>query len=68
MDAILQAGDNIWNTMANISPATDKKQQAIDFLMDIFKVQAKKDESGTNTKKVCTEAAQSERVVIDEAD
>ena len=45
-----------------------KKQRAIDFLMDIFKVQAKKDESGTNTKKVCTEAAQSERVVIDEAD
>ena len=40
-DALLQAGDDICNALANIAPATNKTLQAIDFLMDIFKGPAK---------------------------
>ena len=36
--------------------------------MDIFKCQAKKDEYGTNTQRVCMEAAKSQRAVADEAE
>ena len=36
--------------------------------MDIFKGQAKKNESGTNTQRVCMEAAQAQSVVSDESD
>ena len=36
--------------------------------MDIFKGQAKKNESGTNTQRVCMESAQAQRVVADEAE
>ena len=67
-DALLQAGDNICNALANIAPATDKTRRAIDFLMDIFKGQAKKNESGTNTQRVCMEASQAQRVVADESE
>ena len=34
--------------------------------MDIFKVQSKKEESTTDTQRVCMEAAQAIRVVVDE--
>ena len=36
--------------------------------MDIFKGQANKTESGTDTQRVCMEAAQDQRVVADEAE
>ena len=67
-DALLQAGDNICNSLEKIVPETDKKRRAINFLMDILKGQAKKNESGTDTQRVCMEAAQAQRVVTDEAD
>ena len=67
-DALLRSGDHICNALANIAPATDKTRQAIDFLMDIFKDQSKKNESGTNTQRVCMEAAQAQRVVADKTE
>ena len=67
-DELLQAGDDICNALANIAPATDKKRQAIDFLMDIFKGQAKKNESGTYTQIVVMEVAQAQRVIADKAE
>ena len=67
-DALLREGDNICNALANIAPATDKTQQAIDFLMNIFKGQAKKNESGTDTQRVSTEVAQAQRVVAEKAE
>ena len=67
-DALLRADDDICNALSNISLSTDKKQRAIDFLMDIFKGQAKKDESGTDTQTVCMEVAQAQRFVADEAE
>ena len=36
--------------------------------MGIFKGQAKKDESGTDTQTVCMEVAQAQRFVADEAE
>ena len=66
-DALLREVDDICNTLANIAPATDKKWRAIDFLMDIFKGQPKRDESGTDTQRVCMEASQAQRVVLDKA-
>ena len=67
-DALVREGDNICNTLANIAPETEKTRRAIDFLMDIFKSQARKNESGTDTQRVCTEAARARRVVVDEAE
>ena len=57
-DVLMQAGDNICNALANIDPATDKTRREIEFLMDILKGQAKKNESGTDTQRVCMEASQ----------
>ena len=68
MDALLQAGDNICNTLAKISPATDKTRRAINFLMDVFKVQANKNESSTNTQRVGMEEARAQRMIEGEAD
>ena len=67
-DALMQAGDNICNSLANIVPETDKKRRAINFLMDILKGQAKKNKSGTDTQRVCMEAAQAQRMVTDESE
>ena len=67
-DALLRAGDDICNALANISPAIDKTQQAIDLLTEIFKGQAKKNESGTETQRVGMEAAQAQRVIGEEAE
>ena len=36
--------------------------------MDIFKGQAKNNESGTDTQRVCMEVAQAQRVVADKAE
>ena len=55
-DTLLRAGDNICNALAKIALATDKTQQAINFIMDIFKGQAKKNESGTDTQMVRMES------------
>ena len=66
--ALLRAGDDSCNALADIAPATDKKRRVIGFLMDIFKGQAKKNESGTDTKRVGMEAAQAQRVIADEAE
>ena len=67
-DALLQAGDDICNAQTNISPATDKTQREIDFLMHIFKGQAKKNESVTDTQRVDSESAQAQRTIADEAE
>ena len=68
MDALLRADDDIWNALSNIAPATDKTQQSINFLIDIFKGQAKENKYGTANQRVFMEAAQAQRVVADEAE
>ena len=67
-DALLRAGDDIYNVLANIYPTTNKTRQAINFLMDIFKEQANKNESVIDSQRVCKEAAQAQRVVEDEVE
>ena len=49
-----------------IAPANDKTRQAIEFLMYIFKDQAKKNGSGTDTQRVGIEAEKSQRVITEE--
>ena len=67
-DALMQAGGDICNPLANISPEIDKTQRVINFLLYLFKGQAKKNESGTDTQRVCMEVVQAQRVVVEEAE
>ena len=67
-DALLRAANNICNTLANIASATNKTRRAIDYLTDILKGQANKNEYSTNTQRVGMEAAQSERIITDKSE
>ena len=67
-DALLRAGEDICNALANISPETGKTRQALDFLMEIFQGQSKKNESGTTNQRLDMEVAQAQRVITDKAE
>ena len=52
LDAILRAGDDLFQALKGVIPKNGSTRTAVDHLMDIFKKQAKKEETVTDTQRV----------------
>ena len=55
---LLRAGDDLCQALMGIIPKDGKTRTAIDHLMDIFKKQAKKEETVTDTQRELRQRAQ----------
>ena len=56
-DAILRAGDDLNQVLNDVIPRNGETRTAVDYLMDIFKKQAKKGETVTDTQRVLRQRA-----------
>jgi hypothetical protein len=61
-DALIHAANNLTDAIAGIIPPPNITTDAIDQLINIFKLQAKKDKDVTTAKRVLKECAYAERV------
>jgi hypothetical protein len=61
-DALIRATDNLTNAIAGIIPPPNITTDAIDQLINIFKLQAKKEKDAATAQRVLKERAQAERV------
>jgi hypothetical protein len=61
-DALICASDNLTDAIAGIIPPPNMTTDAIDQLINIFKLQAKKDKGAATAQSVLKEHAQAERV------
>ena len=66
-DTILRVGDDLCQALKGVIPKNGATRTAVDHLMDIFKKQAKKEETVTNTRRVLRQKAQAQRVQSEEA-
>ena len=67
-DAILRAGDDLCQALRGVIPENGVTRTAVDHLIDIFKKQAKKEETVTNTQRVLWEQTHAQRVQSEEAE
>ena len=67
-DTILRAGDDICQALKGVIPENGSTRTAIDHLVDIFKKQAKKEETVTDTQTVLYQKAQAQRVQSEETE
>jgi hypothetical protein len=63
-DALIRAADKLTNAIAGIIPPPNITTDAIDQLINIFKLQAKKEKDAATAQRVLKEHAQAERVGI----
>jgi hypothetical protein len=61
-NALIRAADNLTDAIARIIPSPNITTDAIDQLINIFKLQAEKDKDAATAKRVLKEHAQAERV------
>ncbi len=61
-DALIKAADNLINTINGIMPKNSVTMDAVEQLMEIYKIQAKKATCEARTQKVFREHAQAQRV------
>jgi hypothetical protein len=61
-DALIRAADNLTNAIAGIIPPPNITTDAIDQLINIFKLQAEKEEDAATAQRVLKERAQAEKV------
>jgi hypothetical protein len=61
-DALIRAADNLTNAIAGIIPPPNITTDAIDQLINIFKLQAEKEKDVATDQRVLKERAQAERV------
>ena len=60
-DAILRAGDDKYQALKGVIPENGATRTAVDYLMGIFKKQAKTEETATDTQRVLRQKAQAQR-------
>ena len=63
-DAILKAADDLAQALKGIVPVNGKSRDAIDHLMEIFKGEAKKEETEVDAQRVLQKEAHSRRVYM----